>query len=100
MTRVWPRRYRHFDGRQSVQIRQRSRVENQQNAVHIAETLVVFVNKLTLRTPFHCALLDGWTWSMGPAEQCCVSIPQACKSTPKRSEKQCFYNMRLKIPLF
>ena len=38
-----------------------ARVQNQQNAIHIAKTLVVLVNKLTLGAPFHRDLLE-WLW--------------------------------------
>ena len=41
------------NGRQRVVIGQISGVKNQQNAVHVAKALVVFVNKLTLGAPFH-----------------------------------------------
>lgn len=45
---------------QGMEIRQYSGVEDQQNTVHIAKTLVVLVNKLTLRAPFHAISLEDW----------------------------------------
>src|SRR6185369_10967959 len=45
------------DGRQGMKVRQCPRVEDEQDSVHIAKTLVVFVNKLTLGAPFHADLL-------------------------------------------
>ena len=33
-------------------------VQNQQHAVHVAQTLLVLVNKFTLRAPFHATLLE------------------------------------------
>jgi hypothetical protein len=39
-------------------MRQCPRVQDQQDAVHVAKTLVVLVNKFTLRAPFHATLLE------------------------------------------
>jgi hypothetical protein len=47
-------------GRERVEIGQISVIKNQQNTVHIAEALVVLVNKLTLGAPFHAI-----SWNAG-----------------------------------
>jgi len=43
---------------ESPVIRQLPSVQDEENAIHVAETLVVFVNKFTLRAPFHATLLE------------------------------------------
>src|SRR6185369_11688526 len=49
------------DGRQRVHIRQSARIQDEKNSIHVAKTLVVLVNKLTLGAPFHLILLE-WVW--------------------------------------
>ena len=57
-------RFRRGHSLKSPVIRQLPRVEDEENSVHVAETLVVFVNKFTLRAPFHASLLE-WACNDG-----------------------------------
>src|SRR4029453_16141097 len=70
---------------------QRAGVQYEQDAIHIAKTLVVLVNKLTLGAPFHATLLI-FRWLIGPAgcgrrSEC---APQGSRVHPDGAVKQDF----------